>query len=436
VLAYEASGSNQGNVFDEGATGSLSGFNLAANTLTVDTAATSAFSLLSGLKNALGSNTGSDFLYDAVGGFTAGVDLDLNLSASSFNFNRDINIGTGTLTLDAAGKVSQTSSGDIEANILTGSSAGTLKLTGMDNGIADLGAFSTGGHLFDLTNAAVLTTTGLINTGAGEIKLTTTGTGHGIAVDSELEGGIVDLISAATIAESSTADIDATTLTGKSDGTAKLTSSKNTVTDLGIFSTGGSLFELTDAAALTTTGTVNTGTAEIKLTTTGTGHGIAVDSKLEGGIVDLISAATIAESSMGDLDATTLTGKSDGTAKLTSSKNTVTDLGAFSTGGNHAFEFKDNSALTVDGAVNAGTGILDLTTLGSGNNLAIDSTITGSTINLVTAGEAKESSAGAIVASTILNVTASTGIDLNSSKNKIKKVGTDHTGSGPNKIKL
>jgi hypothetical protein len=107
----------------------------------------------------------------------------------------------------------------------------------------------------------------------------------------------------------------------------------------------------------------------------------------------------------------------------------------FSTGGNHAFELIDDHALTVDGKVTAGTGTLDLITAGSKHNLAIDSAITGGTINLVTTGEATENSAGTITAS-LLNVTAGTGIELTSAKNKIKKLGTDKTKKGPNKITL
>jgi hypothetical protein len=173
----------------------------------------------------------------------------------------------------------------------------------------------------------------------------------------------------------------------------------------------------------------------VELTTKGSGHDIAVDAKLEGGTVELASAATITESSAGDIDATKLEGSSVGSAKLTSAKNTITDLSTFTTGGNNAFELTDDHALTVDGKVTAGTGTLDLTTTGTKHNLAIDSAITGGTVNLVTTGEATESSAGAITAS-LLNVTAGTGIELTSTKNKIKKLGTDKTTTGQNKVTL
>jgi hypothetical protein len=266
--------------------------------------------------------------------------------------------------------------------------------------------------------------------------LTTAGSGHDIFVDSKLEAGEVKLASAAKIGENSSGDIDATTLTGSSKGTVALASSKNVITDLGSFSTGGGdPFSLKDDHDLTTTGTVNAGAHTVTLTTTGSGHDIAVDSKLEAAEVKLVSAATIGENGSGDIDATTLTGSAHGTVRLTGAKNTIADLGAFTTGGNLAFALTDDHALTVDGKVDAGTGTLNLTTTGSKHGLAIEAAITGGTVNFVTTGEATETTKGAITAS-LLNVTANTGIDLTSQANKIKKLGTDKTKTGPNKVTL
>jgi hypothetical protein len=248
--------------------------------------------------------------------------------------------------------------------------------------------------------------------------------------------GTLKFAAAGSISQSSADAITAKVLTGHSVGAAVFTSAANAITDLGSFSTGGNHdFELTDDHDLVVDGTVNAGSHTIALTTKGSGHDIAVDAKLEAGTVKLASAATVTESSAGDIDATKLEGSSVGTTKLTSTKNTITDLSTFSTGGNNAFELTDDHALTVDGTVTAGTGTLDLTTTGTKHNLAIDSAITGGTINLVTTGEATETSAATITAS-LLNVTADTGIELTSAKNKIKKLGTDKTKTGPNKVTL
>jgi hypothetical protein len=89
----------------------------------------------------------------------------------------------------------------------------------------------------------------------------------------------------------------------------------------------------------------------------------------------------------------------------------------------------------VDGTLNAGSHDIALTTKGSGHDIAVHAKLEAGTVNLVSAGKATESSAGAIVAS-LLNVTADTGIALTSSKNKIKKLGTDKTKSGSNNVNL
>ena len=122
-------------------------------------------------------------------------------------------------------------------------------------------------------------------------------------------------------------------------------------------------------------------------------------------------------------------------AGLSSTSNDITDLDAFTTGGAYNFALTDGHDLTVDGTVNAGSHTIALTTKGSGHDIAIDAKLEGGTIDLVSAGKVTETNADAIVAN-LLNVTAQTGITLTSSKNKIKKLGTDKTKTGPNKVTL
>ncbi|MGA9796342.1 MAG: GLUG motif-containing protein [Rhizomicrobium sp.] len=173
-------------------------------------------------------------------------------------------------------------------------------------------------------------------------------------------------------------------------------------------------------------------TTNLKIDETGTD--LEIDCAIDSAIVDLVSAGTISESSAGNLQADHLTGSAQGSLALTGAKNAVTDLGAFSTAG-HAFDLTDNHGLTVSGALKAGTAAINLTTVGKKHNLSIDSSVIGGTVSFLTTGEATESSAGAITAS-LLNVSANTGIDLASSGNKIKKLGTDTTEEGPNKVTL
>jgi hypothetical protein len=211
-----------------------------------------------------------------------------------------------------------------------------------------------------------------------------------------------------------------------------MNSAKNTITDLGAF-TSGSTFELTDDHDLTVDGTVNAGSHTAELTTKGSGHDINLDAKIEAKELKLASAATVTENSSGEIDVTTLTGSSSGSAEMTSKKNTIADLGSFTSGS--TFELTDDHALKVDGTVNAGSHTVHLTTVGTKHNLAIDAKLEGGTIDLVTTGEATESKAGEIEAK-LLNVTAATGIELTSKKNKIKKLGTHKTKKGPNKVTL
>jgi hypothetical protein len=308
---------------------------------------------------------------------TGSASLTLTTTGSGHDIMIDSALTGGTVKLVSAATIGEsTSLGRITAVALTGSSVGMAMMNSATNMITDLGMFTSGG-MFELTDDHDLTVDGTVNAGAHTIELTTKGSGHDIAIDAKLEAGTVDLMSAATITESSAGIIDTTTLDGSSVGMAMMNSATNMITDLGTF-TSGSTFELTDDHDLTVDGTLNAGTHTIELNTKGSGHDIAIDAKLEGGTVKLTSAATISESSAGDIDTTTLEGSSVGTVKLTSATNTIADLSTFSTGGNNAFELTDDHALTVDGKVTAGTGTLDLTTVGSGHSLAIDSAITGS----------------------------------------------------------
>jgi uncharacterized protein (DUF2249 family) len=299
------------------------------------------------------------------------------------------------------------------------------------NTITDLGTFASG-STFELTDDHDLTVDGTLDAGSHTVELTTKGSGHDIAIDAKVEGGSVDLVSAAAVTENSSGDIDASKLEGSSADSAEMNSSKNTITDLGTF-TSGSTFELTDDHDLTVDGTVKASGHTVKLTTTGSNHDIAIDDKVEGSTVELISAATISENSSGDIDATKLEGSSVSTAEMNSAKNTITDLGAFTSGS--TFELTDDHDLTVDGTVDAGSHTLKLTTTGSGHDIAIDDKVEGGTIDLATTGEATESKAGEIEAK-LLNVTAATGIELTSKKNDIKKLGTHKTKKGPNKVTL
>lgn len=204
VLAFTRSGTDA-NRFEQLAKGSLTGFNLIANSLIVVGSATTETSLLSAMEKALGSNT-ADALYTSGGSFTSGIDLDLDLSGSSFSINHSIDLGSGELQIDSAGTVSEGSSDKITAKRLTGKSDGAAKFTGSGNAITNMGSFSTGGHNFELTDDHSLAVAGTINAGSSDVALTTTGSAHGIAIDAAIEAtGEINLVSTGAVTESTSA---------------------------------------------------------------------------------------------------------------------------------------------------------------------------------------------------------------------------------------
>jgi hypothetical protein len=84
---------------------------------------------------------------------------------------------------------------------------------------------------------------------------------------------------------------------------------------------------------------------------------------------------------------------------------------------------------TIDSDLNFGTGTFVI----DGGNIDVDGAVQAKTLMLVSTGAVSESAAGALDVNKI-DVTAQTGIDLDSDLNDITKIGTDTTASGPNMI--
>ena len=109
----------------------------------------------------------------------------------------------------------------------------------------------------------------------------------------------------------------------------------------------------------------------------------------------------------------------------------ITTLSNFTSGGT-AFNLSNSAGLTVTGTVKDTGGTITLTT--TAGNLNVNGTLTAVTDSLVSAAKITEGTPGSVTATKILNVTANTGINLGSTHNHIKKVGTRKTNSGPNVI--
>ena len=227
----------------------------------------------------------------------------------------------------------------------------------------NLGGFTVSSGNFAYTNAAPLKVTGAVtvNTSTGIIDLTTTGAGSNLIINGALTAATVNLNASGTITDKTTGIITAGTLEGSSNGAATLTAA-NAVTFVGPFTTSNGDFAFTDTEALTTAGTINAGTGNLTLTTTGAGNGLFLDTLINGATVNLVSGGAISQEAVGTIDATTLKGSSAGNA-LFDGNNAITNLGPFSSGGGLALV--DETALTVTGAVTAGSQICSRQTAAS-----------------------------------------------------------------------
>ena len=451
VIAYStanaATGETNGATL-QSTTGSLGNFDIWGNTLIAPTTDTtystaSATSLQSQdaslISQAVGSNSSAqtlvsgltDYGYIATGsGFT--VDTPVNLSNGLYvqatasnsgitvadtldggagavalatadgNIALDAAVNSETLTLQSTRIVTQSEAFDAANVELLGSGA-TYALT-QNNNIgtlaADSGTISVTDHGV-LTIGSVGGTDGV--TATGTLTLTTRGSGADFVIDNSISTpGTATLQSAGTLAETGAGAIDALVLGGGSVGGATL-NGPNQIGSLATFTNAGpNGFSLTDDATLTVIGAVSGGTGNLTLKTAGTGDNIFIDQVLTSTkTVDLISSGTIGEDGAGYVNAETLTGSSSGGASL-SDANQIANLDGFTNVGGGNFALLDDIALTVNGAISAGTGNVTLTTTGTGNGMAIDSTVaTGGTVDLDSSAAINESGAGAIAAAAL-----------------------------------
>ena len=174
-------------------------------------------------------------------GGTAG-NLSLTTTSGGITLNAALTAQSGnaqTITLDSAGTISETASGALNADVLTGSSIGTTDLSAGTNAVTTLGSFTTGDSVatsgdFKLADTTPLAITGTIDTDvtpgafnaatAGAVTLTDTG------------GGI----------DESAGGINAASLTGSATGNTLFTGT-NAIASLGGFTvTTGGGFALAD----------------------------------------------------------------------------------------------------------------------------------------------------------------------------------------------
>ncbi|MGN6657345.1 MAG: beta strand repeat-containing protein [Rhodanobacter sp.] len=348
-----------------------------------------------------------------LGAFTTGGDFAFN-NAQSLTVNNapSANGGAGNLTLTTTGassdlilastltgntvrlgagrNINQTA-GAIHAATLTGGSAGSTTLTGA-NHIGALGSFSAAG--FNLSNAQSLAVTGPVNGGASTALTTTAGD---LAINGAVKGTTTTLTSAGAITEGAGGSITANLLTGHSVGNTTL-DGDNHINILGSFSAD---FSLTNGQTLTVDGPLDGGPAVALTTTAGD---LIINGAISGTTTTLTSAGAIVEGAGGVITADTLTGSSAASTTLLGA-NEVAQLGAFTSGGDFAFNTIGTLTVTDAPSANAGAGNLTLTTTGASSDLILASTLTGNTVTLG-AGRNISQTSGAIHATTLTGSSA------------------------------
>ncbi|MBU6246143.1 MAG: filamentous hemagglutinin N-terminal domain-containing protein [Xanthomonadaceae bacterium] len=425
ITAGALTGSSAGDTVLGGANqiGTLGSFSAADFTLT------NAEALTVGSNLVVGGGTGSIALTTTSGGLT--VQHDLNGGAITLNSASNLslagNLAGSSLDLVSGGDIAQ-SAGVIQAGTLTGQAGGGVTLA-RANKIGTLGNVSAANGL-SISNAQALTVGGTVNGGSSTGLTTTTGSlttsgsiggssialagQDGLAIDGAVNAGTGDITlgsAAGAISEGSAGVLTAGSLSGTSSGSAMLGGANQVVT-LGNFTTGGD-FSFRDARTLTVNSPldVHGGSGNLSLATSGASSDLILGTGLAGGTVTLTAGHNLTTSS--GITANTLTGSAGGQAQLGGS-NHVGTLGDFSAG---SLTFGNAGALVVGGQVSTGSGALDLSTMAgnlrlagavtggavgltSASAMAIDGTVSASTLALQAAGAITQSG-GAITASSL-----------------------------------
>ncbi len=339
VLGYIASGAARpGNTYYQDASGSLTNLDIRDGEIEIAGDSANASGTIAGLDTAIGSETGSQFIYTQAGGFLSGFDVAIDDTAASFTIDTTLNFTGDDVAINSAGTIGEASGDGIDAAILTGRSVGGANLNGV-NLIGVLRGFTNdGAGGLVLTDNEKLVVTGAVNAGTGDLVLTMTmpGTGSDIAINGDITaGGTVTLTSAGSIWEDmANGVITATELTGSASGGTRLEGA-NLIGSLGDFTNTNGNFLLTNHQALTVSGTVNAGTNVLTLQTTS--GDLVVDGALDAGTMTLGSSQ----------------GEVYGTGDITTHVLNVTaDSGIALTGPNEIYRIGTNSPGTGPDTIN------------------------------------------------------------------------------------
>ena len=346
-------------------------------------------------------------------------------------------VTTGALSLTTGGAITQPG-GSVVAASLSGS-GGSLALGQRSNQVGALGGFTSAGD-FALTDGTAVTVAGAVSAGQGRtLTLVDDAPSFGTGGSLSAPGGIValaeytagngitlggggglggtpavtagtltvglpsggpitvagafnlsavpvlDLESAGAISETGAGAIRVGTLTGH--GASAALGGANQVATLGGFTTPGG-FALTDTQSLAAS-SLNAGSATLSV---GGDLSFAGSNTVGGGLALTVGGA-VSEDPATVLRAASLSGTAASVA-LNAGGNTVGSLAGFATTG--AFALTDGEALTVTGPVSAGPLSLAVT-----GNLALNGSVTGSAVSLVSSAAISEGPGGQLTAATL-----------------------------------
>ena len=354
-----------------------------------------------------------------LGAFTVDSALELT-TTGNLNIDGAVNVGTSFAVLKTGGTLSESGSGAIIGQTLGGNIQGGVTLNGA-NQLTYLNITVPSGSSVALTNTRSLQVTNALNTGTGNVTLTTTGAASNLTLDASVSGGTVDLsagdnlslyapvngttvdlVAAAQITQNPSGVVTATTLTGSAPQTY-LTNS-NAIANLGAF-TADSALQLTTSSGLNIDGAVNVGTSFALLNAGG----------------------TLSESGSGAITGLTLTGSAQGNVTLNGA-NALAYIAGFTIPSGSSFALTDTQSLQVTKAINAGIGSVTLKTTGATSNLSTGSTIAGASIvlsagdnlalygpvesllsvDLIASGQISQNAAGTITTQTLTGSAAET----------------------------
>ena len=171
LFAYLSGNTVKANTYIQNPSADVTNADLYGNTLRILSGASTMSSVFSGLSTAIGSNSGSDFLYGGSGISADTTQLELS-TTSGFAIDQAVNAGTGTLIIDASGAVTQ-SAAVTAANLALRGSSASYTLTTSTNSVGTLAANTGAVSLADSGDLSVGTVNGLSGvTSTGAVTLT------------------------------------------------------------------------------------------------------------------------------------------------------------------------------------------------------------------------------------------------------------------------